>query len=199
MTNFHKKLLEEMGFQSNYLNIYKNPIKNNLINQYNHKSKSIVYAGRLGNEKGIEELLTAWNESNMDNLTLKIIGAGPLLDRVSSKYSSTNVEFLGPLDHETTLAIIKQARGVVTATKMFEGQPRLLCEASVNGVPSLFPDFGGMVEFFPENYILKFKQFDYKNLTKKLHIFKDEEQLLKISIDITNHINTIFDKKALKN
>ena len=29
---------------------------------------------------------------------------------------------------------------------MYEGQPRLLCEASINGIPSLFPDFGGMGE-----------------------------------------------------
>ena len=50
---------------------------------------------------------------------------------------------------------------------MYEGQPRLLTEASYLGVPSIFPKFGGMGEFFPKNYELVFNQYDYEDLTKK--------------------------------
>ena len=51
--------------------------------------------------------------------------------------------------------------------KLFEGQPTVLCEASMLGAPSLFPDTGGISEFFPEDYDLSFKQFDYQDLTQK--------------------------------
>ena len=50
---------------------------------------------------------------------------------------------------------------------MYEGQPRLLNEASALGVPSIYPDFGGISEYFPNNYPLSFKQFDYFNANEK--------------------------------
>ena len=36
------------------------------------------------------------------------------------------------------------------------------------GVPSLFPDTGGISEFFPDNYEFKYKQYDYEDLKTKL-------------------------------
>ena len=47
---------------------------------------------------------------------------------------------------------------------MFEGQPRLISEASAYGIPSIYPSFGGLDEYFPEDYKLSFKQFDYENV-----------------------------------
>ena len=47
---------------------------------------------------------------------------------------------------------------------MFEGQPRILCEASSLKVPSIFPSFGGMDEFFPANY-----PFHLNSLTMKIY------------------------------
>ncbi len=109
-----------------------------------------------------------------------------------------NIEFLGPQNHESALEIIKKSRGVVTATKMYEGQPRLLCEASINGIPSLFPDFGGMGEFFPNDYKLKFKQFDYFDLVDKLKIFEDKTLLMQINKNLKLHINNILNETNMK-
>ena len=50
---------------------------------------------------------------------------------------------------------------------MFEGQPRLISEASAYGIPSIYPSFGGL-EYFPDDYKLSFKQFDYPDLIKIL-------------------------------
>ena len=108
----------------------------------------------------------------LKNIILKIIGVGEDLDKLQNTYHD-NVEFLGKISNEETLKIIKNSLAVVTATKMYEGQPRLLCEASSMGVPSIFPNFGGMVEFFPEDYKLKFEQYNYLDLEKKLHMLKD--------------------------
>ena len=49
--------------------------------------------------------------------------------------------------NEATIAQIKNTRAVITATKMFEGQPRLLCEASSLGIPSIYPSFGEWMTF----------------------------------------------------
>ena len=198
MTDFHKKYLEGLGFDTNKINLYKNPIKNLSENIYNQNSEFLVYAGRISQDKGIEELLKAWIDSCIENLSLKIIGQGPLLQELSKKYNYPSIEFLGPLNHESALEIIKKSRGVVTATKMYEGQPRLLCEASINGIPSLFPDFGGMGEFFPNDYKLKFKQFDYFDLVGKLKIFEDKTLLMQINKNLKLHINNILNETNMK-
>ena len=51
---------------------------------------------------------------------------------------------------------------------MYEGQPTLLCEASSLSVPAIFPQTGGIAEFFPENYNFSFEQFNYLDLEKKI-------------------------------
>ena len=198
MTSFHKKYLEDLGFDSNKINVYRNPIKNLSVNIYDNDSDYIVYAGRISQDKGIEELIKSWIESSIKNLTLKIVGQGPLLTELSKKYNSSSIEYLGPQTNEVTLEIIKKSRGVVTATKMFEGQPRLLCEASVNGIPSLFPDFGGMGEFFPNDYKLKFNQFDYSDLVQKLKIFEDKTLLLQINKNLKIHIINLLNEETMK-
>ena len=155
MTTFHKDFLINLGFGSDKINIFRNPISSLSVDKYNQNSNYLVYAGRLSSDKGVEQLINAWIKSNLNKLSLKIIGDGDLLDKLSNKYTSFDIDFLGLLDNKTTLDLIKKSRGVITATRMYEGQPRLLCEASINGIPSLFPDFGGMGEFFPKDYILK--------------------------------------------
>ena len=102
------------------------------------------------------------------------------------------------MTHKETLDQIKNSRGVVTATKMYEGQPRLLCEASINGIPSLFPDFGGMGEFFPQDYTFKFEQFNYQNLCEKLKLFETSLDLKKESKEIQSFSEQIFGKENLK-
>ncbi len=82
---------------------------------------------------------------------------------------------------------------MITATKMYEGQPRLLCEASSFGIPSIYPSFGGMDEFFPKDYKFSFKQFDYEDLKSKILELKNENKLKEAGIDvyekITNKLN----------
>ena len=72
---------------------------------------------------------------------------------------------------------------------MYEGQPRMLTEASINGIPSIFPDFGGMKEFFPQDYQLSFDQFNYEDLESKIILLKNQQILEKCSNDVFEFIN----------
>ena len=134
-----------------------------------------MYAGRLTQSKGLLELLYTWKKSfHSSSIKLKIIGTGDMETYLKNTYQSSNIEFLGFKDNLTTLNLIANSLAVVTATKMLEGQPRLLCEASSLGVPSIFPKFGGMSEFFPNNYELAFRQFDYEELSTKIKLLNDK-------------------------
>ena len=64
---------------------------------------------------------------------------------LKSKFSYHNISFYDEVDNDIVLEKkIKRSRAVMTATKMYEGQPRLLSEASIHGVPSIYPNFGSM-------------------------------------------------------
>ena len=78
---------------------------------------------------------------------MKIIGNGPLLKNLINKYQN-RVDFLGQLPNEETITYIQNSSCVTTATKLLEGQPTLLCEASSVGVPSILPNFEECWNFF---------------------------------------------------
>jgi glycosyltransferase involved in cell wall biosynthesis len=191
MTEFQKTNLINSGIPETRINIYENPI--NEIEKirvgYDPSSNYVVYAGQISESKGVENLIQAWEGSNNQNLILKIIGDGDKLKYLQSKYHNLNIEFLGELSNSDSLNIIRKSRAVVTATKMFEGQPRLLCEASSTGVPSIFPNFGGMSEFFPKDYVFKFEQYNYEDLTSKLNMLSNSLLLSSLSVDLKKFID----------
>ena len=115
------------------------------------------------------------------------------------KFESLNVHFLGELSNEKTLKIISNSRAVVTATKLLEGQPTLLCEASAYGVPSIFPKTGGISEFFPNNYKLSFNQFDYDDLLTKLKLLLDENFLKDIGSNNKKFLSSYLNEDSIQN
>ena len=165
LTNFHKKFLEKNGIDSKKIEISYNP--SDIVssdNFYDSNSDYVVYAGRLTNSKGITELLEAWEKTNT-NFILKIIGTGELYPQLKNKYkNNSKIEIYGQLSNSDVLEEIKDSRAVITCTKMFEGQPRILCEASSLKVPSIFPSFGGMDEFFQQ-----ITPFHLNSLTMKIY------------------------------
>lgn len=199
LSNFHKKELVKSGIDQKKIFIYRNPLSLPQDNKsYNAESNYIVYAGRLNQAKGVEELLQIWNNTSIDDLKLKVVGSGNLKNTLKRKYNQQNIEFCGELDLEDTINEIKNARAVITATKMYEGQPRILTEASYLSVPSIFPAFGGMVEFFPDDYLLKFEQFNYQSLQSKLMYLKDIELMKSLSLSVKSKIEEVLSDTEMK-
>jgi len=198
LNKFHKFKLINAGIEKEKISIYYNPIKLNIntANEYSSRSSYIVYAGRLEENKGILQLVDAWKKIKIKNLKLIIIGSGPLEEELRTDYQK-NIEFLGVLTNEETKNYIKGARAVVTTTNLFEGQPRLLSEASSYGVPSIYPSFGGMDEYFPENYQLNFEQFNQLDLIDKLNFLDNEELLNTISQEISMFIEKILNVEKM--
>ena len=175
LTNHQKNYIEE------YLEITK-PVTiavNNLELKkdisdidLNPTEQSILYGGRVSSEKGVKELIATFLAANIKDVTLKIIGDGPDLKYLKNKYRNNKaVRFLGQISNNEVINHIQASNLVVTSTKLFEGQPTILCEASLLGIPTIFPDSGGISEFFPPDYEFSFKQLDYKNLESKIKEF----------------------------
>ncbi len=190
ISDFHKNHLVNLGINSDKIDTYFNPISivKNSFENYPSNSPYVVYAGRLSNDKGIKELIETWESAEIKDIKLKIIGADEQNGILSIIEKSKNVEYEGLLNNEETKKLIKNSRAVITATKLYEGQPRLLCEASSYGVPSIYPSFGGMNEFFPKDYNLSFEQFNYLDLKEKIEKINDEEAMKVASKKVFNHI-----------
>lgn len=199
LTNFHREYLIKLGINQNKIFVFQNFLK---ISQSTKRTKStnkyIVYAGRISYEKGVDHLIKAFIEANMKEYHIKIIGDGPEYKHFKNKFSSSQVQFYGPLSNSETLDIISRSKAVTTATTLFEGQPTLLCEASSLGIPSIFPNTGGIKEFFPEGYELSFKQFDYGELVKKIQLLNNEELLEVIGNQNQSYILELLESTSLK-
>ena len=142
-------------------------------------------------------MISTFISCNFDNIELKIVGNGPLLSNLKSKYNNLNIKFLGEKTNEEVLTLISQSKAVVTATKLYEGQPMLLCEASSMGIPSIFPRTGGVSEYFPKDYKLSFNQFDYGDLKKKLELIKKQELVLETGKENFDFISSYLNKQKL--
>ena len=197
LTNFHKNYLEGLNIQPTRIFILYNFLKTHNPERKKINEKFILYAGRISKEKGVQELITSHADSKLNHITLKIIGDGPNLDNLRERYKNYNVDFLGFLDNETVKRYINNAYFVVTATKLFEGQPTFLCEASALGIPAIFPDSGGISEFFPKNSPLMFRQYDYQDLTKKFNLAENYELLKEIGTSNQIYISELLKENSI--
>ena len=201
LTEFHKTFLKDLGINTDNVHVFPNyldiEIQSNKLN--GSDSNYIVYAGRVSDEKGVQELIQSFLEVNLSDLKLKIVGIGPAYGKLTETYKDykSKIEFLGELSNNEVIELILKSKAVVTATKLYEGQPTLLCEASSLGVPSILPNTGGISEFFPENYDLSFEQFDYENLKTKLMLLNNTEELKNIGNANQNFLNSLLDNKKM--
>lgn len=96
-----------------------------------------LYVGRLSVEKGILELLSAWDASRLGAANrLQIVGSGPLETEVRAKaQSSQGVELLGPRTPEEVAALRASTAVSVVPSVWFEVNPLVVLESFGAGRP----------------------------------------------------------------
>jgi hypothetical protein len=73
-----------------------------------------------------------------------------------------------------------------------------LCEASLLGVPAIFPNTGGVNEFFPKDYKFSYNQFEYDELVHTLKMIKDETLLDEMGKENKKFIEEYLNEKKLQ-
>ncbi len=103
----------------------------------------IVFAGRILKEKGILDLLQAFNQLDSDNVHLFIAGTGDM-DLLSSWRTNPRIHILGKISHSELLSLFADTQIFCLPTMYPEGLPTVILEAGYCGIPVITVDSGGI-------------------------------------------------------
>lgn len=108
-------------------------------------SRTVLYVGRLTEEKGVRTLLEAWALAQPSDLELLVVGDGPLRASLAAD-APPGVTFTGFQPSEEVSRSMFAARALVFPSRWYEGQPVTVLEAMARGLPVLASDLGGTPE-----------------------------------------------------
>jgi glycosyltransferase involved in cell wall biosynthesis len=144
LNEWAKNSLQELNIDPNRIVLLNNATDGPV--EFSHEnSKSILFAGRLTEEKGVELLVEAWCRSNLRSKgwELRIAGAGPLESELRYSYKSGfGIKFLGYLSSDEINSQINASQFVCVPSLTFEGFPNMVSRAAAFGRGVLVTNFG---------------------------------------------------------
>lgn len=171
---FVKNKLKEMGFRGrvvhvpNFLNIEE------YIPRFDHEENSIIYFGRLSEEKGLTVLIEAIKGLSIN---LKIIGEGPVREKLRNKVENeniANVKIFGYKTGDDLKNEIRKSMFVVLPSEVYENNPRTLIEGFALGKPAIGARIGGIPELIKDNETgLMFESGGAADLRSKIKYLSD--------------------------
>jgi glycosyltransferase involved in cell wall biosynthesis len=145
LTQFAREKFIEGGFSAERVVVKPNFIRTDAA-PGDGSGGYVLFVGRLSPEKGIDTLLEAWSRM-ATNTTLKIIGDGPLADRVRQAADTDNrIEWLGQKPLDDVLTLIGDAACLVMPSVWYETFGRTIAEAFSRGTPAIVSKMGAMQE-----------------------------------------------------
>jgi glycosyltransferase involved in cell wall biosynthesis len=120
------------------------------VEEWSKKSREVrlLFAGRLTKEKGVEVLLDAIRAANASDLSIAIIGAGPLKGACENLVRTTGgqVTLLEPLQYGPEFFRLLRGFDAVIIPSISDEQPRIIFDAFSQAVPVLGANTGGVRE-----------------------------------------------------
>ena len=143
----------------NHFKIKSNGVWYNSINRFDEdilirksdKTVRVLYAGRVIKEKGIEDLIAAFNKLNNKNIELTIAGEGNYLDYLKSKYANNQIKFLGKMNFDDLLKVYAKTNIFVHPSHYPEGLPTCILEAGLMKCAVIATPNGGTRYFINGN------------------------------------------------
>jgi len=111
------------------------------------KKNIVVFAGWVIKAKGVEDLLSAWDQAASSEWTLKIVGPydEQYLAELQQKYRLRHVEFLGQKDNLELLEILSEA-AIFCLPSHTEGFPNVILEAMATKCAIIATSVGAIPE-----------------------------------------------------
>jgi glycosyltransferase involved in cell wall biosynthesis len=147
LTEFQRNLLIRGGLARDRVVIKSNSVTDpGARPEPPSKSNTVLYAGRLSAEKGVDLLVDAWQRARPPGLELLIVGDGPLRSMIEVATEGSSIRIAGTIAHDAVLDAMLTSRALVFPSKWYEGAPLSILEAFSAGLPVLASNLGGTAE-----------------------------------------------------
>ena len=167
------------GFESKSC-IVPNPIEDDIVPLGWEERTDVVFVGHVKKEKGIEDLLSAWEvvSQTNDEVQLKIIG--PVKDDYKARLKridkTNRIVFLGSLPHEDALMAIGSSLMLVLPSYT-EGFPNVVLEAMALGTPVIATSVGAIPEMLADGAGIVVSPGDIVGLAKSVTSMLEDKSL----------------------
>ena len=151
LNSFTKNIFVKAGFDSKKIIVKPNSASANTSSFNENPDNYIIFAGRLSQEKGVLTLLKA--AAKVPSLPLKILGDGPLENKIKqfiSENNLTHVELLGYQPQIEFEKYISNALVTILPSECFENCPLTVINSLYLGTPVIASRTGGIPDFVPE-------------------------------------------------
>lgn len=159
-----------------------------------------LYYGRLSYEKGLGTLISTF--SKHPELSLKIVGSGPMEEKLKEECKSrkaSNIEFLGYKTGEDLYRLVQHSKFVCVPSEWYENNPMTVIEAYTLGVPVIAANIGGIPEIVIENstgFLFKSgSTYELDDVIKKTREL-EEPEYIKMKYNARNFSYDNFDRKT---
>lgn len=149
-----EQLLLNQGIPSNKIMYKPNFFKgftNHAPAPFESRDDFYLYVGRLNPEKGIQELVKAFQENGKK---LRIVGDGPLANWVKSQIgtptdttnnsTTSQISYTPALPRESLAALYQSCKALILPSRWYEGQPMTVIEAQSTGAIVIAADSPNM-------------------------------------------------------
>jgi len=200
--NYYYGVSKEACLWQKHFGIISNGVWYNSISDFSkdceirkdEKNITITYAGRILKQKGIIELINAFNNlcNDYNNITLNIAGDGNLLDGLKRNNINEKIHFLGKIDFKELCKLYSITNIFVYAPIWPEGLPTGILEAGLMECAVISSKQGGCKEIITdkENGIMISNEKELKESLEEL--INNKELRTKYSIKLKEKIKEEF-------
>ena len=152
-----------------------------------------IFVGRLSHEKGLDVLLDAWRDRSLP--PLKIVGDGPLADRVREAVASNpSIEWLGRRPTSEVFDLIGQSAVLIFPSECYETFGRTAVEAFATGTPVVASGHGAPGDVVDHGRTgLHFTPGDSADLAAKVkQLLGDPASCANMRIDVRREYETKY-------
>lgn len=199
LTNFQKEVLINSGLPERKIHVKPNfyPGQPEVVN-WNKRDNSVVFVGRLSFEKGVDQLISAWQHLGLSAPELKIIGEGPLRSDLEVTAKGLNIKFFGHLPSAEAQSHIANAKLLIIPSKGFEGFPMVIREAFAFGTPVISSNVGPLPSIIKDN--ITGRIFPVNNIdalaSLVIELWNDSELIQQISRNARMEFEQLYTDEA---